>query len=221
MPLIAEVVDAVVGGDTHRDRHALEMTAPTGATISILSVSNDEHGYADMLSWITEHAPGPRVVIGLEGTRSYGIGLARSAQAAGLVVVEVERPKRAERRRGKSDPIDARIAALQTLRMDAGRLPTPRHDGPREAMRILLSARHEISMTRTRQINRLRALLLTGDDRDRELARGPLSDSRLGLIARRRGNPAAPVRHRSGEMKLVAWLPRSCRLSTCRRGSHR
>ena len=193
MPLIAEVVDAVVGGDTHRDSHALEMTAPTGATISTLSISNDENGYADMLAWIAEHAPGPRVVIGLEGTRSYGIGLSRAVQATGMVVVEVERPKRADRRRGKSDPIDARLAALHTLRLDAQRLPTPRQDGPREAMRIRLSARHEISLSRTRQINRLRARLLTGDDRDRELARGSLNDTRLGLIARRRGRPVDPV----------------------------
>jgi hypothetical protein len=35
--MLAEVVDAVVGGDTHRDTHALELTAPSGATIATLS----------------------------------------------------------------------------------------------------------------------------------------------------------------------------------------
>lgn len=119
MPLLAEVVDAVVGGDTHRVTHTLELTAPTGATISTLTIDNDEAGFASVIAWIAEHAPGPRVVVGLEGTRSYGIGLARAVQAAGLIVVEVERPKRSERRRGKSDPIDARLAALHTLRLDA------------------------------------------------------------------------------------------------------
>jgi transposase len=193
MPVIAEVVDAVVGGDTHRDTHALELVAPTGATITTLTVDNDDNGYVEVLAWIAEHAPGPRVIIGLEGTRSYGIGLARAVQAAGLVVVEVERPKRADRRRGKSDPIDARLAALHTLRLDAERLPTPRADGDREAMRILLSARHELATTRTRQINRLRALLLTGDDPDRGLARGVLTDTRLGQISRRRVSSADPV----------------------------
>lgn len=93
MPLVAEVVDAVVGGDTHRDTHALEMTAPTGATISALEINNDEAGFAEALAWLVEHAPGAQVVVGLEGTRSYGIGLARAFQAAGLVVVEVEHPK--------------------------------------------------------------------------------------------------------------------------------
>lgn len=193
MPLVAEVVDAVVGGDTHRDTHALEMTAPTGATISTLAIDNDEAGFANALAWIVEHAPGGRVVVGLEGTRSYGIGLARAVQAAGLVVVEVEHPKRSDRRRGKSDPIDAHLAALHTLRLDADRLPTPRADGEREALRILLGARRELSTVRTRQINRLRALLLTGDDSDRELARGTLTDTRLTAISRRRGKSAEMV----------------------------
>jgi hypothetical protein len=90
---------------------------------------NDERGYAEAIAWVAEHAPGPRVVVGLEGTRSYGIGLARVLQAAGLTVVEIERPRRGERRRGKSDPIDAPLTALHALRLDADRLPTPRADG--------------------------------------------------------------------------------------------
>jgi hypothetical protein len=32
--MLAEIVDAVVGGATHRDTHALELTAPSGATIA-------------------------------------------------------------------------------------------------------------------------------------------------------------------------------------------
>ena len=193
MPSVAEVVDAVVGGDTHRDTHALEMTAPTGATIATLDIDNDEAGFAKALAWIVEHAPGARVLVGLEGTRSYGIGLARAIQAAGLVVVEVEHPKRSDRRRGKSDPIDAHLAALHTLRLDADRLPTPRADGEREALRILLGARRELTTVRTGQINRLRALLLTGDDADRELARGTLTDTRLNAISRRRSKSAETV----------------------------
>jgi transposase len=125
MSVVAEVVDAVVGGDTHRDTHALEITAPTGETIATLMINNDDAGFAEALSWIAEEAPGRQIVVGLEGTRSYGIGLARAIQAAGLVVVEVERRKRSDRRRGKSDPIDAHLAALHTLRLDADRLPTP------------------------------------------------------------------------------------------------
>src|ERR1039458_3971252 len=169
MTMLAEVVDAVVGGDTHRDTHALEMLAPNGTTIATLAISNDDDGFAEAIAWIAEHAPGPRIAVGLEERRGYGIGLARAAASAGLLVAEVERPRRADRRRGKSDPIDAHLAALQVLRMSADRLPAPRADGDREALRILLSARREVVIARTRQVNRLRALLLSGSDSDRNL----------------------------------------------------
>jgi transposase len=185
--MLAEEVDAVIGGDTHRDSHALEMAAPTGATISTLEIGNDPTGFAEAVAWIADHAPGPRVIVGLEGTRSYGVGLSRALQAAGFSVVEVERPRRPDRRRGKSDPIDAHLAALHVLRMPADRKALPRSDGDREALRILLGARREMTTTKTQQINRLRALLLTGDDADRDLCRAAMSDAQLRLIARRRG----------------------------------
>ena len=138
-------------------------------------------------SWILDHAPGPRLAISIEGTRSYGVGLARAAAAAGLVVLECEQPHRNTRRgRGKSDPIDAHLAVLTALRLDADRLPTPRADGDREALRILLGARQELTTTSTAQTNRLRALLLGGDDTDRTLARGALTEIRLAGLARRR-----------------------------------
>src|SRR4029453_13823687 len=64
-----------------------------GATIATLMIGNHERGFAEAIAWVAEHAPGPRVVVGLEGTRSYGIGLARVVQAAGLTVVETESPR--------------------------------------------------------------------------------------------------------------------------------
>src|SRR6478752_1885048 len=159
--MLADLIDAVVGVDTPR--------------------------YAQLLARIVEHAPGPRVVVSIEGTRSYGVGLARAANAAGLLVVECEQPNRKARRgKGKSDPIDAHLAVLAALRLDADRLPTPRADGDREALRILLSARQELTTASTAQTNRLRALLLGGDDTDRTLARGALTEARLASLARRR-----------------------------------
>jgi transposase len=75
--MLAELVDAVVGVDTHRDTHQ--------AT-----------GYAELPAWIVDHTPSPRLVVSIEGTRSYGVGLARAAAAASLIVVEGE-----WRRRGR------------------------------------------------------------------------------------------------------------------------
>lgn len=193
MAMVAKTVDAVIVGDTHLDTHSLEMTAPKGTTIAILTIDNNACGFAEALAWIAEHAPGPRIVVGLEGTRSYGIGLARALVSAGLAVVEVECPRRRHRRRGKSDPIDARLAALEVLRMDDLRKPLPRSDGEREAIRIRHGARCDLTVARTAQINRLRALLLTGDDNDRLVARLTMSEHNLGMIARRRGHSDEPT----------------------------
>jgi hypothetical protein len=104
-----------------------------------VQVANDTAGFTRLIEWMAEHAPGPRVVAAVEGTRSYGIGLTRALTAAGLQVVECEQPARKDRRgRGKSDAIDAHLAVLFALRQDVDKLPIPRSDGPREALRILL-----------------------------------------------------------------------------------
>jgi transposase len=207
VPMLAELVDAVVGVDTHRDTHEVEIAHPTGTPIATCSISNDSTGYAELLAWIVDHAPGPRLAVSIEGTRSYGVGLARAAAAAGLIVVECEQPNRKARRgKGKSDAIDAHLAVLAALRLDADRLPTPRADGDREALRILLGARQELTTTSTAQTNRLRALLLGGDDTDRQTARAALTDTTLAGLARRRQPHDATrqqaVRH--GEIRRLA-----------------
>lgn len=196
MPVLAEVIDAVVGIDTHRDVHVAELAAPTGSPLASVQITNTSAGYAELLEWIAQHSPGPRVVVAVEGTRSFGIGLARALSVAGLPVIECEQPTRKARRgRGKSDPIDAHLAVLTALQLDADRLPTPRADGTREALRILLSARQELTTTATAQTNRLRALLLTGPDRDRDLSRAPLTDATLTALTRRRLPAGATVEH--------------------------
>jgi transposase len=207
--MLAEVVDAVIGVDTHRDVHAVEMASPTGSLIARIEIANNSSGFARLVAWLAEQAPGPRVVAAVEGTRSYGIGLSRALAAAGLPVIECEQPASKDRRgRGKSDAIDAHLAVLFALRQDADRLPTPRADGVREALRILLSARQEMVTTCTGQINRLRALLLSGEDRDRAASRAPFTDAALSTLARRRlptdADRAQAVRHHEIRRLAVA-----------------
>jgi hypothetical protein len=119
------------------------------------------------------------------------------------------RPLR-RRGKGKSDPIDAHLAAL---RLDADQLPAPRADGDREALRILLGARHDLTVVGTAQTNRLRALLLSGEDTERDLARATLTDPVLVAMARRRGPRDASreqaVRH--GEIRRLALAVRAGR----------
>jgi transposase len=219
VPMLADIVDAVVGVDTHRDTHHAEIALPTGAPIATTTITNDSRGYHELLAWILDHTPGPRMAVSIEGTRSYGLGLARAVTAAGLPVIEAEQPTRTARRgRGKSDPIDAHLAVLTALQLHADRLPTPRADGDREALRILLGARHDLTITSTAQTNRLRALLLGGDhtggdDADRHLARRTLPDATLAALARRRPAPdasrAQAVRH--AEIRRLAVALREAR----------
>ena len=184
--MLAETVDAVIGIDTHRDSHEVEIADPAGRPIATMRIGNDSAGFTRLLAAIAKTVPGRRVAVSVEGTRSYGIGLARALAAAGLLVIECERPSRKRRRgRGKSDPIDAHLAVLAALRLDAGKLPAPRADGDREALRILLVARQEIRAARTAQAARLRALLLAGDDADRRAARRSLSKTALAALAGR------------------------------------
>ena len=124
--MLAEVVDAVIGVDTHRDTHEAELAIPTGAVIARVQVANDTAGFTRLIEWIAEHAPGPRIVAAVEGTRSYGIGLTRALTAAGLQVLECEQPARKDRRgRGKSDAIDAHLAVLFALRQDSRQAADP------------------------------------------------------------------------------------------------
>ncbi len=186
MTTVAEVVDAVVGGDTHADTHTLQIALPSSVELSTATFANSPSGFAAAITWIVEHAPGPRIVVGLEGTRSYGVALERALTGAGFSVVEVERPNKGDRRgRGKSDEIDARHAVQRVLAMDADRLPTPRADGDREALRILLVARRDLVTGRTAHANKLTALLRGGDDEDRDLI-GAWTRARLEQITRRR-----------------------------------
>jgi len=103
----------------------------------------------------------------------------RALAGAGLLMIEDDQPSRKQRRgKGKYDPSDAQPTwRCWPLRLDAAGLPVPRADGDREALRILLVARQEITVARTAQAGRLRALLLAGDDTDRRAARKTLSST--------------------------------------------
>jgi len=62
-------------------------------------------GYAGLLGRLSGF--GDIALVGVEGTGSYGAGLARHLAAADVRVVEVDRPERQDRhRRGTSDPLD-------------------------------------------------------------------------------------------------------------------
>jgi transposase len=210
MASVADVVDAVIGGDTHSQFHQLEIAGPTAAVIATIQVPNTAAGNATAISWIGQHAPGPRLIVGLEGTRSYGIGLARALVGAGYEVVEVEQPSRKARRgKGKSDPIDAHHAVCSVLSMNPDKLPSLRADGDREALRILLGGYQEIIVTATARLNALRALLRTGEDADRVLA-DTTGSTWLERVSSRRGR-ATDTREQAVRRTEARRLALACR----------
>jgi transposase len=170
MAMLAESVDAVVGVDTHTDTHTACLLDRLGREVVTVTVPADPGGYAALIGWAGEHTPGPQLVWAVEGTRSHGVGLVRARRAVGQVVIEAGRPSRVSRRPGgKSDPADARRAARDALAVSTP--AHPRQDGAREALRILLLARSQMSTTRTAAVNTFKALVLTAPDRLREQLR--------------------------------------------------
>jgi transposase len=133
-------------------------------------------GYRELVEWFA--SLGSVVLIGVEGTGSYGAGLTRHLLDLGIAVVEVDRPNRQRRRRqGKSDTHDAISAARAAFAGDALGAPKVR-DGNVEAIRVLRLARSSAKRDRTRALNQMRALVTTAPDELRSQLRG-LSITRL------------------------------------------
>jgi transposase len=160
---MAKITGSVTGGvDTHADVHVAAVVDQVGRVLGTESFPADQAGFAGLLAWWRGHGQLARA--GVEGTGSYGAGLARYLAAQGVPVLEVPRPDRQRRRRrGKSDPVDPVSAALAAL---AGHdCATPKTgDGPAESIRALRVARAGAIKARTQAGNQLRDLITTAPE---------------------------------------------------------
>ncbi len=193
-------VGVVLGGDTHLDAHVAVAMDHLGRALGTLSIPTNAGGYRDLLSWAKGF--GLLKTAGVEGTGSYGAGLARHLRAAGVEVLEVERPKRRRPRRGigKSDPIDAELAARAVLSGEVAGV-SKSADGRVEAIRALRSARRSAVKAKTQAGNQLRALLLTAPDDLRDRLRGLTTRKLVSASCRLR--PAAGVATPEAATKLA------------------
>jgi transposase len=175
--MVADELDYVVGVDTHLDEHVLAVVAaPSGAVVARRSVHASGRGYAAAFRFAAAVAEGARVWA-IEGTGSYGAGLARSLAGRGETVLEISGAPRAERRlRGKDDSLDAARTARAALGSE--RLALPRSGERREALRLLLVARRSAVDVRREALGQLRGVIVTAPDQLREELRG-LSVGRL------------------------------------------
>jgi transposase len=173
-------VEVVLGVDTHLDFHVAVALDNLGRRLGELTVPTTTKGYKRLVSWAEDF--GPVRCAGVEGTSSYGAGLARYLTATGVAVVEVERPKRRHlRRNGKSDPIDAEAAARTVLAGETAGAPKSA-DGRVEMIRALRTARRSAVKAKGQAANQLQALVVTAPDALRERLRR-LSTRRLVAAA--------------------------------------
>jgi transposase len=150
----------VTGGvDTHKDLHVAAVLDEVGRVLASATFAATRAGYRQLWRWLAGF--GDVVAVGVEGTGSWGAGLARSLTARRVRVIEVDRPNRQRRRRhGKSDPADA-IAAARAVQAGEA-IGTPKSgDGTVEAIRQLRLTRHGAVKARTQAANQLHSLVDT------------------------------------------------------------
>jgi transposase len=193
---IVEAARGVTGGvDTHLDVHVAAALDPVGGLLGTAPFPTTPAGYQALLSWLESY--GDVTKVGVEGTGSYGTGLSKYLRQAGVTVVEVDRPNRAERRRsGKSDPLDAVEAARAALGGRARSIAKSK-DGTVEAIRALVVAKRSARVARTAALTQMRHLIVSAPDQLRTRLRG-LSVSALTSEAAR----LRPARH--GDPVLMA-----------------
>jgi transposase len=145
-----------VGVDTHKEQHLAVALDGLGQVLAEIVITTTLAGYSEFVCWLKEL--GENVLVGIEGAGSYGAGLCEYLQAEEIEVFEVERPQRRERRTGKSDRLDALLAAKKVLTREG--LSTPRGSGKRLALQMLLVGRRSAVSERSRLYNQLQALLV-------------------------------------------------------------
>ena len=184
----------VFGGvDTHKDVHVAAALDELGRLLGTGSFPTTTAGYRQLVQWMRSW--GEVVAVGVEGTGSWGAGLARHLTAAGVDVREVMRPNRQHRRRyGKSDQADAIGAARAVLAGEA--LGTPKAGtGQVEAIRLLRIARRSAMKARTQAGNQIHAVVDTCPEQLRRRFTGrPTADivAETALF-RRRHAPTTPL----------------------------
>jgi transposase len=173
----------VVGVDAHADTHDAAVLDDCGRLLATHTFPAGAAGYRDLLAWAMGF--GTVSVLGVESTGSYAAGLVRYLRREGQQVLEVNQPHpHTRRRRGKSDPIDAELAARHVL---AGNRPVIAKDttGIVEAIRQLRVAREGAVKARTAALNALGGLIVSApEELRREILARKTTRGRASLCAR-------------------------------------
>jgi transposase len=206
--IVVDPEQIVVGVDTHKWEHVAVAVNGLGRRLDELTTPATPTGYQAMLEWAQRI--GAVAAFGIEGTGSYGSGLARFLRRMGHVIVEVSRPPRKGERRlsGKSDPIDAEHAGRAVL---AGKATvTPKlGEGAVETIRLVKIARDSAVRSQSQAMITLKSVLVTAPDELRQQLE-TLSDFKLviacaDLVGSCGADASSAVRHVLGVLAR-RWL---------------
>ena len=187
----------IAGVDTHKHKHVAVAINGLGARLSTFQAPANQAGYAEMVNWA--RTLGPVEAFGIEGTGSYGVGLASFVRRQGFRVVEVSHGDRRKRRnKGKNDTLDAESAARLVLAGVATAIPKVA-DGAAEIVRQTKVVRDTAIKARSAAMITLKTLLVNAPGTIRETLE-PLTDRVLidRCAALRPGDiidPRASVKH--------------------------
>ncbi len=159
----------VTGGvDTHADANvAAVLDTLTLRTLARATFPTTAVGHQAALEWM--RTQGALDAVGVESTGTYGAGLARHLAAAGVKVVEVNRPEKLDRYLdGKDDFIDTEAAARAVLSGRASVIPKS-GDGPVEAIRSLETAHESAAHDRVEAINQFKSMMFRAPNSFRDV----------------------------------------------------
>jgi transposase len=207
MAMLADLVELVIGVDTHKETHtAAVVAAATGAVLDQATVTATPAGYQQLLKLADQHDG--RRVWAIESTGGYGAGLTRFLQSHAEQVVELDRPKRAARRHGaKSDPLDATRAAREALGRE--QLAQPRAPGRRAALSVRLAARRSAVQAAGDAQRQLHALVTAAPETLRGRLRGLTTPRLVSTCARLRQRSDGDVQTAATVASLRALARRS------------
>ena len=173
-----QVAGSVGGIDCHKDTIHVAVITGTGRPVDDREFPTTEAGYRQAVAWLTGH--GPLQAVGVEGTSSYGTGICAALTDAGVVVVEVNRTRAAERRkRGKTDPLDAYRAARSVLSGEASTDPKRASIEPLRALNVARRSAVKAQQAAWRQIG---ALLVNAPAPLRDRLRGLTRAALLAML---------------------------------------
>ena len=206
--MLAELVHHVVGVDPDRDWITLAVLDARSAGVVVEGrFPADRDGYDEAVMVVDGHSVETERAWVIEGSASYGRGLAVALRRRGEWVIEFDRPTRKSKDGAKSDALDAIRAAREML--GRKRLSEPRaDDGAREAIRVHAVTRAGAVRGRTAAINELKALIVTADEALRAELRGLRTARQVAACAKFRDRPSSAIHEQATRAAMRALAQR-------------